>query len=323
MCTAITYFTKDHYFGRNLDLEYSYHETVTVTPRNYPFNFRYMGSMNRHFAMIGMAFVLGDYPLYYDAINEKGLGMAGLNFPTNAHFFDVAEGKENVATFEFIPWVLSQCENLVQARELLSKINLTKDSFAPELPASPLHWMIADKTGSIVVECVKDGLKVYDNPVGVLTNNPTFDLHLFNLNNYMHLSPRQPENTFIPGLELDKYSNAMGGMGLPGDNSSMSRFVRAAYFAGNSVSGDSESESISQFFHTLTSVEQQRGSVYIGEELETTVYSSCCNLDKGIYYYITYENRQITAVDMHREDLEGDKPVSYELVKGQQILQQN
>ena len=323
MCTAITYFTKDHYFGRNLDLEYSYHETVTVTPRNYPFNFRHKGLMDSHYAMIGMAFVMGDYPLYYDAINEKGLGMAGLNFPTNAVFFDPAEGKDNVATFEFIPWILSQCDSLRRAKELLARINLTNDNFAPELPASPLHWMIADKTGSIVVESVKDGLKVYDNPVGVLTNNPTFDLHLFNLNNYMHLSPRQPENTFIPGLELNKYSNAMGGLGLPGDNSSMSRFVRAAYFNGNSVSGEGESESISQFFHTLTSVEQQRGSVFIGEELETTVYSSCCNLDRGIYYYITYENRQITRVDMHKENLDGDKPVSYELIKGQQILQQN
>ncbi len=323
MCTAITYNTKDHYFGRNLDLEYTYHETVTVTPRNYPFKFRRAGELKSHYAIVGMAFVMEDYPLYYDGINEKGLGMAGLNFPGNAKFKKPVEGYDNVATFEFIPWVLSQCENLRQARELLSKINLTDDGFSEQLPPSPLHWMLADKTGSIVVESLRDGLKVYENPVGVLTNNPTFDRHLFNLNNYRHLSNRQPENTFSGSVDLDLYSNGMGGLGLPGDNSSMSRFVRASFMKLNSVSGDSEDESVTQFFHALTSVEQQRGSVMIGEKYETTVYSSCCNLDKGIYYYITYGNRQVSAVDMHREDLDGTALVNYELVKGQQIYQQN
>ena len=86
MCTAAVYQTKDHYFGRNLDLEYSYQESITIAPRNYPFSFRKLPEMKTHYAIIGMAYVLEGYPLYYDATNEKGLSMAGLNFPGSAAY---------------------------------------------------------------------------------------------------------------------------------------------------------------------------------------------------------------------------------------------
>ena len=324
MCTAITYNTKNHYFGRNLDLEYSYKETVTITPRNYKFKFRKVNNIDSHYAIIGMAYVANDYPLYYDAINEKGLGMAGLNFPGNAEYKDEQVDKDNIAPFEFIPWVLSQCTNICEVKELLSKINIVKINFSEQLPASPLHWIISDKESSITVECVKDGLKIYDNPVGILTNNPTFDMHMFNLNNYMNLSIEPPVNNFSKKLNFDTYSRGMGALGLPGDLSSASRFVKATFTKMNSLSGDSESESISQFFHILGSVEQQRGCVHMGEDkYEITIYSSCCNMDKGIYYYTTYENSQITGVDMHKENLDSDKLINYDLVKGQQIFMQN
>ena len=119
---------------------------------------------------------------------------------------------------------------------------------------------------------------------------------------------------------MDEYSRGMGGMGLPGDISSASRFVKVAWTKMNSVSGDSESESISQFFHILGSVDQQRGCCEVApEQYEITIYSSCVNVDKGIYYYTTYENSQITAVDMHKENLDGDTIITYPLIKGQQI----
>ncbi len=324
MCTAATYRTKDHYFGRTLDYEFSYHETVTVTPRNYPFHFRKAGSLEHHYAMIGMAYVVDDYPLYYDATNEKGLSMAGLNFPGNADYKNVADHVDNISPFEFIPWILGQCANLQEAEALLARINLVNINFSEELPLSPLHWIIADRDGSITVESVKDGLKIYENPVGIMTNNPTFDMQMFNLNNYMHLSTEQPENIFSEKLNLQPYSRGMGAMGLPGDLSSSSRFVKAAFTKMNSVSGESESESISQFFHILGSVTQQRGCVHMGGGMyEITIYTSCCNADKGIYYYTTYENSQISGVDMHRENLDGSLPVSYPLITGQQIRMQN
>ena len=324
MCTAITYKTKDHYFGRNLDLEFSFQETVTITPRNYPFQFRSVKALNTHYAMIGMAYVVEDYPLYYDATNEKGLSMAGLNFPGKADYKKYQEGKDNVSPFEFIPWILGQCADLTEAKLLLERINLWKENFSEQLPLSPLHWMISDRNGSITVECVQDGLKIYENPVEVLTNNPPFELQLFNLNNYMGLSIDQPENLFSDKLDLKHYSRGMGGLGMPGDLSSMSRFVRAAFTRMNSVSGDSEEESISQFFHILGAVEMARGCVHMGEgEYEITIYSSCCNTDKGIYYYKTYENSQIIGVDMHRENLEGKVLVSYPLATKTKIHRMN
>ena len=324
MCTAITYNTNNHYFGRNLDLEYSYKETVTIMPRNYELKFRKVENINNHYAIIGMAYVSEDYPLYYDAINEKGLGMAGLNFPENADYKEVIEGKNNIAPFEFIPYVLAQCANLDEVKKLLENINIALINFSDELPVSPLHWIISDKEKSITVESVKDGLKIYDNPVGVLTNNPTFDIHMFNLNNYMSLSVEQPVNNFSKDLNLNIYSRGMGALGLPGDLSSASRFVKATFTKLNSKSGNSEIESISQFFHILGSVYQQRGCVHMGDgKYEITIYSSCCNMDKGIYYYKTYENSQIIAVDMYKENLDNKELISYDLIKDQEILMQN
>lgn len=324
MCTAATYRTKDHYFGRTLDYEVSYGEEVVVTPRNFPFHFRHMGGLSSYYAIIGMATVAGEYPLYYDATNEKGLSMAGLNFPGNADYKPLAEGKDNVATFELIPWLLGQCATVEEAKAYLARMNLANTPFSPQFPVSPLHWIIADRDCAITVESVREGIRIYDNPVGILTNNPPFDYQMTNLTNFMSLSTEPPENHFSDQLDLTPYSRGMGMLGMPGDLSSASRFVRVTFTKLHSVSGTSESESISQFFHILGSVAQQRGCVHMGEgKYEITIYTSCCNTDRGIYYYTTYENSQITGVDLHRENLDGQQLSRYPLIIGQQIHMQN
>ncbi len=323
MCTAITYKTENHYFGRTLDLEYTYEERVTVTPRNFVFTFRKKEPIKNHYAIIGMATVADNYPLYYEATNECGLSMAGLNFPGNAHYFPVTEGKDNIAPFELIPWILAQCKDVAEAREILKKMNLCKINFSEKLPLSPLHWLIADRDSALTVESVAEGLKIYENPVGVLTNNPAFDYHMTHLCDYLNLTALTPENRF-GDVALTIYSRGMGAMGLPGDLSSASRFVRAAFVKLNSVSGESEEESISQFFHILGAVEQQRGCVRLPDgRYEITAYTSCMNTEKGIYYYTTYENHCISAVDMYRCDLEGKRLYLYPLKKKQQIIRQN
>lgn len=324
MCTAATYKTNDFYFGRTLDYEFSYGDEVTITPRNYPFHFIEKENINSHYAMIGMAHVLDNYPLYYEAINEKGLGMAGLNFVGNAKYKDKIEGKDNIAQFEFIPYILSQCTSVDEARTLIEKINILNVSFNPNLPVAQLHWIIADENKAITVEAVSEGVKIYENPVGVLTNNPPFDMQLFNLNNYMNISTTDPKNTFAPDLNLNRYSRGMGGLGLPGDLSSQSRFVKIAFTKMNSLSGSSEKESVSQFFHILNSVDQQRGCCNLGDDkYEITIYTSCCNTNKGIYYYTTYDNHQINAIDMHKENLEGNELIKYSLITEEQINMQN
>lgn len=324
MCTAVTYKTKDFYFGRTLDHEISYGEEVTITPRNFQFDFRETISIKSHYAIIGIAYVTDNYPLYYDAINEKGLGIAGLNFVDNAYYRDKVEGKDNIAQFELIPWILSQCENVQEAKKLIEKINILNISYSDKLPLAQLHWIISDSKETITLESVKEGIKVYDNPVGVLTNNPTFDKQMFALNNYMYLSPKEPENKFSKNLNLKLYSRGMGGIGLPGDLSSQSRFVRASFIKINSISQEDEKESVSQFFHILNSVDKQRGCCDLGEgNYEITIYTSCCNTSKGIYYYTTYDNHQITAVDMNKEDLDCEKLIRYPLITEEQIRRQN
>ena len=324
MCTAATYRTKDFYFGRTLDYEFSYGEEITVTPRNYPFSFRYLPEKKEHYAIIGMAHVEEDYPLYYDAVNEKGLGMAGLNFVGNAVYGEVREGKENVAAFELIPYILSQCENTEEARELLGKIQITDTRFKEQLPNGRLHWIIADEKEAITVESVTEGLKIYENAPGVLTNNPPFPMQMFQMNNYMQLSSRQPENLFSDKLSLETYSRGMGALGLPGDLSSASRFVRVAFTKLHARSGEGEADSVGQFFHILGSVEQTRGCCELENgKYEITIYTSCCNATKGIYYYTTYTNRQITAVDMHREKLDGTELIRYPMLEEEQIRLQN
>ena len=157
-----------------------------------------------------MAYVCRNYPLYFDGMNEKGLCMAGLNFVGNAFFGKNDESKQNVAVYEFIPFILSQCATVKETCEMIDNINLTDTPFSRELPTAQLHWLIADKTQSITVECTHDGMHVYNNEAGVLTNNPPFPCQLHNLNNYMHLTATEPENTFSKTLELKNYSKCMG-----------------------------------------------------------------------------------------------------------------
>ncbi len=322
MCTASNYLTDNNYFGRNFDYEISYKERVTVTPRNYEFKFRKIDDVKSHYAIIGIAAGVDGYPLYYDACNEKGLAIAGLNFAGNAVYKEYDESMVNVTPFELIPYILGSAADLDEAIELLEKINLVNINFADELPLSPLHWMLSDNSGrSIVVEPLEEGLKIYENPVGVLTNNPPFDKQLFSLNNYRHLSNKNPENTFGNDIDLDEYSRGMGAIGLPGDLSSSSRFAKVAFTRANSYSGADEASSVSQFFHILGSVEQQNGCTFINDHdlYEYTIYSSCYNTNKAVLYYRTYSNSQITAVSLANEDLDSTELISFDLINEEQI----
>lgn len=320
MCTAATLKTKDFYFGRTLDNPFSYGEEIVVSPKNFDFSFNSPLIFDNSFAIIGMAHIENGYPLYYDAMNEKGLCIAGLNFVGNAFYPETEKGRNNIAVYELIPYILKQCQSAKQVRKLLESINLCDVPFSEKLPTASLHWLIADKNEAITVESVKNGLKVYENPIGILTNNPPFEIQMFNLNNFMRLSPAAPKNTFSDRVELSAYSHGLGALGLPGDLSSQSRFVRAAFTKLNSVCDNGENSSVSQFFHILGSVNQTRGCCDTGNgKYEITLYTSCCNADKGIYYYTTYGNRQITAVDLNKADLNSDKIISYPLITEQQI----
>ena len=324
MCTCITFKNGDFYFGRNLDLEYQFGEQVVITPRNYAITFKKNQEYTVHYGMIGMASVAENYPLYAEAVNEKGLCMAGLNFPGNACYKEEKEGAVNVAPYEIIPWLLGGCSTVKEAREMLANVNIIEPPFTEKLPTAPLHWMLADREECIVLEAVEEGLKIYENPWGVLTNNPPFPFYQSYLCNYMNLSSQPPVNQFSQELDLKSYGQGMGGMGLPGDASPASRFVRAAFLKWNSKCSPEENANISQFFHILDGVAMVQGSVMTPEgKCDITTYSCCVNVDQGIYYYKTYGNNQIQAIRMDEKYLERKELQVYSLQTEQQINWQN
>jgi len=323
MCTALSLTTEDHYFGRTLDLEYTLHESVIIAPRRFPFPFRHLPSMPEHLAVIGAGVIRSGYPLYYDACNEAGLAVAGLNFPGFAQYHPAVAGKDNAASFEIIPWILGSCRTVDEAKARLQNAVVCHDAFSPEYPPSPLHFMISDAQASIVAEPLESSLRIHDNPIGVMTNSPPFEYHLTRLRDFAALSPDAPENVFAPALDLAPYSRGMGAMGLPGDWSSVSRLIRAAFLRAHSVCAADEGASVAQFFRILAAVSHVRGSVLADGRHEITQYASCCHTKKGVYYYTTYENPNLTAVDMRHENLDGSKLIEYPMITQPTVRIQN
>lgn len=306
MCTAISFTSNDHYFGRTLDFEASFGEQVVITPRDFKLDFQKRPAQSSHYAILGMAAVMDGTPLYFDAFNETGLAMAGLLFDGNAVYLPPDTVKDGLAPFELIPYLLGCCQTVAEARQRLAGIRLIDLPFRADLPNTPLHWMLADAAESAVIEATSDGLKIYDDPVGVLTNNPPFPMQLFHLRRFLNLTPYEAENRFATSFALPVESRGMGAVGLPGDFSSPSRFVRAAFLKEHAVCGNSEAEGVNQFFHILDAVSMPRGAVRLKNgQPDLTRYAACCNLNKGIYYYKTYENSQITAVSLTKQNKTG------------------
>ncbi len=320
MCTAIKISNKDLYFGRNLDLEYDFEKQVVITPRKYKFNLKNKTEYQTKYAIIGMAQVSDNYPLYAEATNEKGLCIAGLYFPGNAVYNEEKKNYINITTFELIPWILGNFAKVEDIEKDLPKINITNQKFNSKLPVPDLHWMISDKDKSIVIEQVKEGLKIYNNPYEVLTNNPPFSYHEINLSNYLNLTPKVATNRFSKKVKLTGYGQGMGMIGLPGDVTPTARFVRATFNKLNSAECKTEEESVSQFFHILDSVAVVKGTVITKENREDlTIYSSCINASKGIYYFKTYYNNQINAVKFDNKNTNSKKLTIYNLPIKQNI----
>ena len=321
MCTAISYQTKNFYFGRTLDYDCSYGEQVVVLPRNYPLRLRGVGEVEKHYAVIGMAHIANGYPLFYDGGNEKGLAVAGLNFVGNACYSEKAQkDKTNIAQFELIAYLLCVCKDVEEAVLRLNEINVTATPFSEQYPVSQLHYLIADKTRSVTVEFVKEGVKIYENPVGVLTNNPPFPAQLSSLSDYINVTNEEPRNGFSKSYNPEEFSRGMGALGLPGDWSSKSRFARAAFVKLNSFSeGGGEEESVNEFFHIMESVAHPRGVCKWKGGYEITVYTSCFSAKTGAYYYTTYENHRIHGVELNKHDLEGERLTSYPLALKEDI----
>ena len=300
MCTAIKYQNKQCLFGRTLDVAYSYQEELIIIPRSKVLYYRNLKSQFHHYAMLGIGLYRNDFPLYFDAINEKGLGIAGLNFPNEAYYEHKIETASNLCVFELIPYLLGCCETISNVKSKLTQIHLCDEAFANTYPTTPLHWMIVDKKECIVLESTKKGLNIIDNPVGVLTNSPSFDYHMHHLQQYLNVGHR-PHSSKWGSYQFQPYSYGMNAIGLPGDFSSASRFIRMVYLKEHVISN----HDIDTFFHLMYQVMVLKGWVYVDEEHnQTTKYISCYDLEAGSLYYQSDEHkkRQINLSDFVNEN---------------------
>lgn len=324
MCTAVSCRQGSHLFGRTLDYEHSFGECIVVTPRNFPLGFRHLPTLTQHYAICGMARVQENYPLYFDGFNEKGLAAAGLNFTQSTVYGIPDSSRESLAQFEVLPRLLGSCATVAEAVQLLENCIITAEAFAPDLPAARLHWLLADEQQVVCVEAVEGGIRMYDDPVGVLTNEPPFPVQLQSLAAYQQLSAAEPENRAFPGISLPLCSRGMGAVGLPGDLSSPSRFVRAAFANANSLWGDNIGEPMSQMFHLLDTVSQLRGLCRVAEgQYECTRYAAAMDPGRGIYCYTTCENHRPTAVCLGSCDLNTVALLQFPLRRKPDILWEN
>lgn len=303
MCTCIAMRRGNWLFGRNMDIERSFGERAVTVPRGYKMPYKLVKGSEKRLAMLGTAAIVQGVPLFADAVNEKGLCAAALRFEGNAHYFaQQRDGVYNLAPYELIPFLLERCETAQQAVCLLRQTRLVSLPFSPELPLAPLHFIFADARHTFVAEPRSDGLHLYENRADVLTNNPPFPYQIQRLSDFLSLSSRPPRTDFAKALSLRPYSLGMGALGLPGDPSSCSRFVRAAFLLHNSQKG----EGAAHLFHILASAAVVRGSVITpAEEAEYTRYSCVVDSKAGTYFYRTYDSLQIVCVNMHSADLNG------------------
>lgn len=313
MCTGLTLETKEglHLFGRNMDIEYSFNQSIIFIPRNFKCsNIETNKELTTKYAILGMGTIFNEYPTFADGMNEKGLGCAGLNFPIYASYSEKPiEGKNNIPVYDFLLWILANFSSLEEVKNALKNTNIVDIPINKNTPNTTLHWIISDSTGkSIVVEQTKEKLNVFDNNVGVLTNSPTFDWHITNLNQYVSMNYNQIPNLELREQSLTALGQGTGLVGLPGDFTPASRFIRAAFLRDALLKNDKNSINLIDFFHILNNVAMVRGSIRtLAEKSDITQYTSCMCLEKGIYYYNTYENNQINAIDMNKEDLDGNQ----------------
>ena len=310
MCTGVR-FSDDKgnmYFGRNLDWSCGYGQKVVITPRGYKYKSAFLGELTPHHgAIIGMAIVEENVPLYFDCANEAGLGIAGLNFPGYADYAaKPIENKTNIAAYEFPLWVVMHFSTVDEVEEALKDAVIVAKPINAKYPVSQLHFIIGDAKRSIVVEYTKDGMEIYHNDVDILTNQPGYAWHKENLRNYLNLDPKMPAEVDWRGAKFTAFGSGSLMRGIPGDYYSPSRFVRVAYLNTHYPVKSTEQDNVSRLFHTLGGVSMVDGAAQMADgECEITVYTGGYSSASKTYYYNTYEDPAIVSVAMKDYDLDG------------------
>lgn len=258
-----------------MDLDCDFARTAVRAPRAFP-----LAGRRRHYAVAGVAQVREGIPYFAEGLNERGLYAAGLYFP------DAVYAAKGMAPHVFMTSALALCASASEATRLLTNIDISGEGV--DGPAPPLHWMLADRTRTLVVERRAEGLFVHENAFGVLTNSPPFPFHADNMRQYMGISASSPACGWHP---LTPFGVGFGGIGLPGDGSPASRFVRAAFLRANA-----KGASLFDVFGILRSLAFPAGLARTERGEERTLYSSVADADDGIFYYATDAHPRPCAV---------------------------
>lgn len=303
MCTCIDYQTTDGYtfLARTLDYDDSISEKILVIPRLYEWN---RGeSRKSKYAVLGLGLEAGGSPMLYDGINEKGLMCAILYFE-DARYSSPTLGKDNLKSYDFALWALSQFRSVAEILANLDSINITLGT-VNQIPAK-LHWMLSDSTGRTVALEYVNGFRAYENQSHTLANEPNFSCQLNNLSQYHWVNPIRTS------------------LGLPGDFSSRARFVRAAYCGQRIDDVYGELDGVTNAFKILDNVQVQKGVDLDRNCVPSYTHATTCMCANSLtYYYTAYGNRQINALHLLNEDLNVPILKIYELNRNQSISQVN
>lgn len=334
MCTAIRLGGAHPVFGRTLDYEFTYGEEVVLTPRGYPLGPLGVPSLcsalqnPRHYAILGMAHLADGIPLYYDAVNEHGLAIAGLNFVGNAAYAAPTGKDTDCPIHALIPTLLAYAKTVDEALSLIKRLTLVSRPFRDDYPIAELHFILADQECCAVIEPMDDGLHVYENTAHVLTNNPPFPTQLASLLQYERLSPLDAPDTpnfyksCCASIPFNTYTKGRGAMGLPGDFTSTSRFIRAALCRAWSTQAKTEDDALCSLFHLLDTVSIPEGIVRTEAGCDVTQYACGMTLRCPSYTYTTRTNRRLCRIRLSDFPLDGTEPITFALHREQDILKE-
>ena len=311
-CTGITLKSKDNSVITARTIEWAesvMNNLYVVVPRNQELQSLTPSGMDgvkfksKH-GYVGLAVEQKEFMV--EGINEKGLSAGLFYFPNYGKYQPYNEAKKDqcLADFQVVSYVLAECSTIDEVKEALGKVRII--NIDPR--SSTVHWRFTEPSGrQVVLEIVDEIMHFYENPLGVLTNSPGIEWHWTNLNNYINLEPgNAPEHKFGP-LEMKNFGHGSGLLGLPGDFTPPSRFVRAAFFQLTAAQQPTAEESVVQAFHLLnnfdiptgTEVPLGKASIALPSATQFTVASDTYN--RKIYYRTMY-NSNIRCIDLKAID---------------------
>jgi choloylglycine hydrolase len=332
-CTGIVLRAKDGSVvpARTMEFGFDIHSNILVIPAGTKITKLIMdenttgGSYTTKYGLVG-ANALGK-PIVVDGINEKGLYFGAFYFNHLAQYQEltVENRSEAISSEELGTYILSQFASVSELKKTISKLVIVGTHIKEIDNYAPFHYAVTDRSGeSIVIEITKDGLKIFDNTVNVVTNNPTYDWHLTNLNNYVGLTPENRTEKMVGRQNISPVGEGTGLFGLPGDHSSPSRFVRATAFANSALPSASVDETVFSAFHILNHFDIPKGSIReeVNENLLTdyTVWTSVADTSNSIYYYKTYLTQQVEKVDLGTALLNLKKPKVIKMESGFSVV---